>query len=312
MRKSQTSKLVILFIMTALINLMVGCESERIANNDLDSNIVSPQLEKPDNLTSDMDESSIQSHNVIDTYTVILSDGIVVEANNYYYVQDTIYVTLQYTDSSINSHNRILKIHNSFTEISLCDLNHTSKYGYKFSLINDSTAAQLVWTDSEYINIKTTRSQSEIIEYIDLNGFEYTIEFANDQEVETALQLYENYVEGIYSFSINEENDQLLLKYIDFIDFIEDNQNSFANTTDGLMAAQLMSTESFLKWLPLVDDETPNGRIAKINCDLIGSIATVAALSCFIPVLIVICIPATGISVACAVSSIISWFMDKM
>jgi len=180
------------------------------------------------------------------TYSGTLANGVSINATYALRYLDTVIVHFTYTIGDVTSEARTLKVFNSFSHLILYNEDQSPIFGYNFILNNDSTATQNIWTNSDDMSITTIRSTSSLKGEITLNGNPYLIEFTDDNELERIQELYMDYLENQSIAAATNEDQILLENYIEFVNFLENNQNSLMDNQEGEIAAYLMNNEGFI------------------------------------------------------------------
>jgi hypothetical protein len=106
--------------------------------------------------------------------------------------------------------------------------------------------------------------------------------------------------------SFSEEERGLLERYLSMLDFMDANNIALKEDVEGEIASYLLIDEDFIEWLPYPQE------IPVDKCGVIGDLAGLATLTCFLPPgpWTVVCVPATGIAAACALAGVIQWVSD--
>ena len=181
-------------------------------------------------------------------------------------------------------------------------------FGYDFSLQSENCVIQAVWTPQDHIDVTYTRNGPAVTLGLNLNGDTHAIEFASEEEAELAVWLYTEYGQSpTRDLSLYEEG--LLQRYTEMMEFLGDG-GSFKENMDAIVTEQLMLDSAFLPRLIGSGEVGMTPTLA--GCGLIGDIAAVLSLSCFLPPgpWTVVCIPAAGVSLACGLAGILSAIFD--
>jgi len=292
------NRFVNIFLVGVLLNLTLGCATDNdvpTAGSPVQENTVlnweEPALGEP--------QIAFESSNA--GYTTTLPNGVTVEIFSIERNARNSVVTLRYWRDGSDPIDRILIVPSSMLGVSLYDQNGNNIYGHQFALETANSVKQTTWTAQDQLEVTYIKSEPAITIDLNLNGATHSIEFADEGEIALAVQLY---TEEMVSPSLNMSGSEsdLLQRYMDMVAFLGDG-GSFTGNTDATTTEYLMVDRDFVR--ELIDGDGPTLPLFS-GCGIIGDIAAVVSLSCFLPPgpWTVVCVPAAGIGLACGLAGI--------
>lgn len=293
-------RIINILLVGALLNLTIGCSSDKevpTAGTAIPDNNGTSRLEP----IQGSPQIAFESPNPV--YTTLLPNGVTVDVLSIERNTQNSIVTLRYWSDGNEPIDRILVVPSSMLGVSLYDQNGSNIYGHQFALESANCVKQTTWTPQDQLEITYSRSGSAITIGLNLNGATHTIEFADDEEIALAVQLYTEEMESP-GLDLSGSESDLLQRYMEMVAFLGDG-GSFAGNTDAVTTENLMVDRGFV-WR-LIGQDKPDAPTMFAGCGLIGDIAAAVSGVCFFPPgpWTVACIPAAGIGLACGLAGIL-------
>jgi hypothetical protein len=286
-----------------LMNLMTGCETQQAPSAPSAASGQSRVLLYGQ--SADIVDQDDPVFDIDRFYATTLPDGTSVDAYLISFANDTIFVRYGYSDPGGEYVNRLLKISQSLTSVVVCDQSGTLLGGYR--LTGATNQANLyVWSGTDFASV--TSAETDTAVHLNLVDGERkcSVSFATRSEIESAASLYQevNATNGMRSLSIYEQG--LLDKVTNWGNAV--GQAGQIVSADLSVAMYLMADEGFIDSLGDRYGEQLITWFCGVHC--ICGIASFLSLACLaVPWCVpcwVICIPAAGIALACALADIIA------
>jgi hypothetical protein len=291
-------------LIVALMNLLVGCDHEVPSSLPTTSGNEEGHGECADEPGNDSPEPVANSGG--NSFSAFPANGALVDVFDMDYRQDTIVSVYQYRMGYAERPDvRILKVPTDLTGLSLCDGTGKELAGYEISGGVDS-ANFSAWSHVDGFGLEVIVSSGTVHLSAQRHGETRAIRFADRDEFVTAFNLYDAMVLRRESKDLNIHEQELVNVVSEWVDFVGQTPPPWYN--DLSTAQYLMADQTFFDHIDGVgvSDLAVSTLLSKL-CAWAGLISLVTCtLMMLCWVLVLVCVPASGVALACALAEIFS------
>lgn len=274
-----------LLVLLSMLNLVAGC------GNILESKNAKDKNNKPNLTNSSSEPISLSCDEIFQ-----LDNGISVYMYEFMNSDQLNEIHYSYIYNNTEFF-RILRFNAGLTEAEVFDSNNNFIYGYKFGILADqSTVTFSNWTTQDSLYI--TFGNKGLNNSYNLNGEITNCNFANYSEYEYAFDLFDNY-DSLTILNMPEYEQTLYQRVLSYYNLTH-TDNSFSENIDGEIVSYFVNNNDFTEWLTLKIGYTTTDILA---CD-IASLLTISCWCFATGWCALLCVPATGISLACAAAGV--------
>lgn len=298
-------KAVSLVVMLAMMNLMMACNVSKSPTGDLALHDEDPGkyelLSDSKGLSSEEPAAGQPALKIFE-----LPMGILLYVINFELTENGYVVTYSYDVGGTTLIRRAV-IAYDFSNMNSYDMLGNRLYHYSVDLAVDKNSTIFTFETSQD-TLFMTYFINEVRQKYEFNGDIVDLVYESQEQLERSGWLFQNYTEE--NKSTLSPEDLALYEKIASLNELLSAPNSFADNMDAEVTGYLMADEQFLTWLASKNQNPPVTE--RDLCGVVDDIAAIVSLTCYLPLpwSAVTCIPAMGVSIACAAANLLAPLAD--
>lgn len=289
---------VTLIVMAAMMNFMVGCESSSVNEPEIDNNIIgSSNLINRNPIK--LEDSFFTKSNI---YSQLLENGIKINiVDTTQLLNGDIKLSFWYRDFNYINQELIAIVNNNLTGVTLLSKDNKEIFNYKFTIFNENHINFTASTQTHNYQMNAENLSNEYIETINIDNNQLIHTYSSVEEKERAIELYQSTLNESIVIELDDRELELINMMREYNELI---QLLGPSNSQAEIVGQMMSSEELITWLYQGHYSSLESVDPDKLCAAAGLISTFGSYFLWSPWVWIIWAPATGISIACGISTL--------